>query len=122
MTDWYTRPIFFVADVARALDFYINILGFTQKWSFTEQGKVFVAQANRGECEIIFSDQWPERIGKGRLFISLTSAGYAALPGDLAAKGLTAKQGWWGYPVIIVTDPDGNELYFPDPDDPGGGA
>lgn len=122
MADWYTRPIFFVADVERSLDFYVGSLGFTKKWSFAENGKVFVGQVNREGCEIILSDQWPERNGKGRLFISLTGAGYAALPGGLANKGITAKQGWWGYRTLIVTDLDGNELCFPDPDDPGGGA
>jgi catechol 2,3-dioxygenase-like lactoylglutathione lyase family enzyme len=121
MTDWYTRPFFFVADVERALDFYVRSLGFTEKWSFKEDGKVFVAQVNRGECEIILSSHWPEKNGNGRLFISLTTAGYAALPGDLASKGVDAKPGWWGYRTLIVADPDGNELYFPDPDDKGGG-
>lgn len=122
MSDWYTRPIFFVADVAAARDFYVGALGFTQKWSFDDNGKVFVAQVNRDDCEIILSSQWPDRNGKGRLFVALTTAAYAALPGELAAKHVTAKQGWWGYRTLIVTDPDGNELYFPDPDDPGGGS
>ena len=74
---------------------------------------MFVGQVNRGECEIILSSQWPEKNGNGRLFISLTAAAYAALPGDLASKGVAAKAGWWGYRTLIVTDPDGNELYFP---------
>lgn len=122
MVDWYARPLFFVADVERARDFYVGSLGFTEKWSFAEDGKLFVGQVNRGECEVILSSQWPEKNGKGRLFVSLTTAAYAALPGELAAKGVTAKDGWWGYRTLIVTDPDGNELYFPDPDDPGGGG
>jgi catechol 2,3-dioxygenase-like lactoylglutathione lyase family enzyme len=121
MTDWYTRPMFFVADVERALDFYVGSLDFTENWKFAEDGKVFVAQADREGCEIIFASQWPEKIGKGMLFISLSEAAYAALPGELAGKGVTAREGWWGYRTLIVTDPDGNELYFPDPSDPGGG-
>jgi catechol 2,3-dioxygenase-like lactoylglutathione lyase family enzyme len=119
---WYSRPLFFVADVERSLAFYIGLLGFTEKWSFKEDDKVFVAQVNREDCEIILSSQWPEKNGKGMLFVSLTNTDYANLPGELAAKGVTAKQGWWGYRTLIVIDPDGNELYFPDPDDPGGGA
>lgn len=122
MSDWYTRPLFFVADVERARDFYVASLGFTEKWSFADGGKVFVAQVNREDCEIILSSQWPERNGKGRVFISLTTAAYAALPAEFAANGVTAKDGWWGYRTLIVTDPDGNELYFPDPDDKGGAA
>ncbi len=119
---WYSRPIFFVADVERSVRFYVDQLSFGENWRFEESGRKFVAQVARSECEIILSSQSPGRNGNGRLFVSLTTAGYAALPGELAAKGVSAKQGWWGYRILIVTDPDGNELYFPDPDDPGGGA
>jgi len=28
------------------------------------------------------------------------------------------KDGYWGYPVMIVHDLDGNELYFPYPNEP----
>jgi catechol 2,3-dioxygenase-like lactoylglutathione lyase family enzyme len=119
---WYSRPVLFVADVERARDFYLGSLGFTEKWSFAEKGRLFIAQVNREDCEIILSSQWPEKNGKGMLFISLTSADYAALPGELAGKGVSPRQGWWGYRTLIVTDLDGNELYFPDPDDPGGGS
>ena len=122
MGDWYTRPVFFVADVERARDFYVGSLGFIEKWSFAENGKLFVGQANRDDCEIILSSQSPEKNGKGMLFISLSTAAYTALPGELAAKGVDVKEGWWGYRTLIVTDPDGNELFFPDPDDKGGGA
>ncbi len=120
MGQWYSRPVLFVADVERARDFYVGSLGFTEKWSFAEEGKLFVAQVDRQDCEIILSSQWPDKNGKAMLFIELTLADYAALPGELAAKGVASKQGWWGYRTLIVTDIDGNELYFPDPDDPGG--
>ena len=29
---WYTRPVLFVADVNRALRFYIDRLGFEKRW------------------------------------------------------------------------------------------
>ena len=29
---WYTRPVLFVADVNRALRFYIDMLGFEKRW------------------------------------------------------------------------------------------
>ena len=29
---WYTRPVFFVADVNRAARFYIDTLGFEKGW------------------------------------------------------------------------------------------
>lgn len=122
MGQWYSRPVLFVGDVEASRAFYIDKLGFIENWSFAEAGKLFIAQVAREDCEIILSSQWPEKNGKGMLFISLTTADYAALSGDLAANGVTAKQGWWGYRVLIVTDLDGNELYFPDPDDKGGAA
>jgi catechol 2,3-dioxygenase-like lactoylglutathione lyase family enzyme len=122
MGQWYSRPVLFVTDVQNSRDFYVGKLGFNENWSFTEAGKLFIAQVAREDCEIILSSQWPEKNGKGMLFISLTTADYAALPGELAGKGVAAKQGWWGYRTLIVADPDGNELYFPDPDDPGGGG
>jgi catechol 2,3-dioxygenase-like lactoylglutathione lyase family enzyme len=117
MGRWYTRPVFHSADVAKAIDFYVGKFGFTQNWRFDDD----VAQVGRGECEIILSNHWPDKAGKGMLFIELIPEDYAALPAEFAAHGVTARQGWWGYRAWIVTDPDGNEIYFPDPDDPGGG-
>ena len=29
---WYTRPVFFVADVNRAARFYVDMLGFQKGW------------------------------------------------------------------------------------------
>lgn len=29
---WYARPVFFVADVNRAIDFYTGSLGFVNAW------------------------------------------------------------------------------------------
>ena len=26
---------------------------------------------------------------------------------------MNLKEGWWGYKLMIVEDPDGNQLYFP---------
>ena len=113
---WYSRPVLFVADVQRAVDFYVDQLGFREKWRFEQE----VAQVDRDECEIIVSAQRPRKIGMGMLFIELTSADFKALPGMLASNGVASTRGHWGYPVIIVADPDGNELYFPDPDSEGG--
>jgi catechol 2,3-dioxygenase-like lactoylglutathione lyase family enzyme len=112
---WYSRPVLFVADVPRAVDFYVGKLGFSEKWRFADE----VAQVDRDECEIIVSSQRAEKTGQGMLFIELTSADFAALPGMLEAQGVALTRGHWGYPVVIVTDPDGNQLYFPDPTDGG---
>lgn len=117
MGKWYARPVWIVADVSASIDFYVNKLGFTEKWRFDS-----VAQVNRDECEIIVCNHWPEKKGTGVAFLELTTDDYAALPGELAARGVAAKKGWWGYRAWIVTDLDGNEIIFADPDDPGGGS
>jgi hypothetical protein len=67
------------------------------------------------------SDQWPEKIGKGLVFISLNVepatreaaiAGLDALRAELEAKGVSVKEGSWGYRLLVVDDPDGNQLFF----------
>lgn len=118
MGKWYTRPVLFVADLQRAIDFYVGKLGFTEKWRFADE----VAQVDRDECEIIVSSQRPPKNGMGMLFVELLPADFAALPGMLTGNGVAFTRGHWGYPVIIVDDPDGNQLYFPDPADPGAGG
>ncbi len=112
---WYSRPVLFVADVQRAVDFYVAKLGFREKWRFQQE----VAQVDRDECEIIVSAQRPPKIGMGMLFIELTAPDFAALPGMLASNGVPSRRARWGYDCIVVADPDGNEIYFPDPADPG---
>ena len=27
-------------------------------------------------------------------------------------RGVDVKDGWWGYKLMIIEDPDGNQLYF----------
>ena len=49
------------------------------------------------------------------IFLSLNRPDYDPLRGELEAKGVTVEDGWWGYDCIVVTDPDGNKLYFADP-------
>jgi catechol 2,3-dioxygenase-like lactoylglutathione lyase family enzyme len=121
MTDWFARPVFHVADVEASLRFYVDRLGFTNPWRYDENGKVFVAQVDRQGCAIILADTWPDKIGKGLLFISLNAepqtheAATAALDdlrAELEARGVSVKEGSWGYRLLVVADPDGNQLFF----------
>lgn len=107
---WYMRPVLFVADVRRALDFYIEMLGFEKRWH-EGNGSGTVCQVERGECEIILC-QDPRR-GAGRLFIELTPDGLAELRREIVARSVPSKTSWWGYDVMQIDDPDGNELLFP---------
>ena len=35
-----------------------------------------------------------------------------ALRAELEAKGVAVKEGSWGYRLLVVDDPDGNQLFF----------
>ena len=133
MTEWFARPVLHVADVDASLLFYVNRLGFTSPWRYDEGGRARVAQVDRQGCALILADTWPEKIGKGLIFISLNVsldaslnvspnselqtreaavAALDALRAELEAKGVPVKEGSWGYRLLVVDDPDGNQLFF----------
>ena len=112
MDKWYTRPVVFVTDVDAALGFYGDLLGFKQAWDYEQDGRTLVAQVNRGESEIILARD-AERAGGSRLFISLDTEEMQAWQHEIDARSIPAQRSWWGYPVIEIRDPDGNELMFP---------
>ncbi len=120
MSEWYPRAVFGVADIARALEFYVDRLGFTRDWSFDEVDVTRVAQVSRQGCDLILGSQWPERVGKGLMFISLDEPVLDALRTELEGRGVEVKDGWWGYKLMVVVDPDGNELFFPYPNESSG--
>ena len=109
---WYARPVLFVADVNRALRFYIDMLGFEKQWHEGD-GAGGVCQVHRGECEIILCED-EKRRDKGRLFVELTAEGLAALRREIAERSVPSEKSWWGYDVVKIVDPDGNELLFPE--------
>src|SRR5579864_9330846 len=121
MTDWFARPVLHVKDVEVSLLFYVNRLGFTSPWRYDEDGRAHVAQVDRQGCAVILADTWPAKIGKGLLFISLNvepatpEAGAAALDAlraELEGRGVVVREGSWGYRLLVVDDPDGNQLLF----------
>ena len=81
MTDWYARPVLHVADVQASIDFYRDKLGFTEAWRHAENGALLVAQVERNGTAIILSCQWPEKRGKGLLFVN---------PGDGSLETINA--------------------------------
>ena len=127
MTEWFARPVLHVSNVEASLRFYVDRLGFTVPWRFEEDGRVFVAEVNRQSCALILSDQWPEKVGKGLMFISLNVepdtrdaavAALDALRAELEARGVLVKDGNWGYRLLVVEDLDGNQLFFNYPNEP----
>ena len=105
---WYARPVFFVTDLERSLRFYIDLLGFTKKWHEAD-GAGTVCQVNRSDCEIILA-QDNARSDKSRLFLELDRKGLAEIRGEIDERSIPHTMTWWGYDVIRIADPDGNEL------------
>jgi catechol 2,3-dioxygenase-like lactoylglutathione lyase family enzyme len=112
---WFARPVLFVADIDRSVDFYVKQLGFSHPWRYEEEGKARVAQVERQGCALILSSQWPDKVGKGLMFISLDVEVLNALRAELEGRGVDVKDGHWGYRLMVIVDPDRNELYFPYP-------
>jgi catechol 2,3-dioxygenase-like lactoylglutathione lyase family enzyme len=121
MTDWFARPVLHVKDVEASLHFYVDQLGFTSPWRYVEGYNTHVAQVDRQGCALILADTWPEKIGKGLMFISLNVepetreaavAALDALRAELEAKGVPVKEDSWGYRLLVVDDLDGNQLFF----------
>ena len=107
---WYARPVFYVNDLPRALEFYER-LGFVKAWHEAD-GTGTVCQVNRSDCEIILAEE-PDRTDRGRLFVELTADGIAELRREIEARSIPSTATWWGYDAIRIEDPDGNELLFP---------
>src|ERR1700739_467118 len=128
MTDWFALRVLHVKDVEASLRFYVNQLGFTNPWRYDEDGRAHVAQVDRQGCALILADTWPGKIGKGLMFISLNAepetqvAALEGLRAELEAKGVPVKEGSWGYRLLVVDDPDGNQLFFNYPSETASGT
>ena len=125
MSDWFARPVLHVTDVVVSAAFYVEKLGFASAWHYAEDGKRVIEQVERQGCALILSSQWPEKIGKALTFVSLNVephevhvAALEALRAELEAKGVLVKDGSWGYRLLVIDDPDGNQLYFNYPNTP----
>ena len=113
MNRWYTRPVLFVSDLKRSLGFYIDMLGFVKDWHEADgQGKV--CQISRAQLEIILCED-TSRHDKARLFVELDRDGLAQLRREIVSRAIPSRESWWGYDVIQIDDPDGNEWLFPLP-------
>jgi len=101
MTDWFVRPVLRVTDVEASLHFCVNRFGFTSPWRYEEDGRARVAQVERQGCALILADTWPEKAGKGPMFISVNveqetrEAAIEALDtlrAELEAKGVRSRR------------------------------
>ncbi len=106
---WYMRPVFFVKDINRASEFYIDKLGFKKKWHEAE-GKGTVCQVDRGGCEIILCED-AMRTDHSRVFLELSKRGVDQLQKEVEERSIQTQKIHWGYEVLRIEDPDGNELF-----------
>lgn len=116
MVAWTSSTLFFVRDVDTAIGFYVEVLGFTLNMRHEEKGTALVAGVSRGDgCALLLTSQWPGKVGTRILYTALDATELAILRADLEAKRAGIKDGRWGKRLVIVEDPDGNQLYFPVP-------
>ena len=92
---------------------------------------MYVAQVERQGCTLILARAWPQKVGKGLMFISLNvepptrdaaASAVDALRAELEGKGVPVKDGSWGYRLLVVDDPDGNQLLFNYPSEDASGT
>ncbi len=112
---WYARPVFFVADVNRAIRFYVDMLGFVKKWHEGD-GAGTVCQVDCGECEIILC-QHATRRDKARLFVELTADGLTDPRREFVERSVPTKETWWDTTRSRSTIPTATSCSFLVPTD-----
>jgi hypothetical protein len=92
-------------------------LGFAEGSRYEEEGRIIVRQLNREDCAILLNCQQPEKTRRARMFISLDKGPFQTLRAEFEQRGAPVREDGWGYDTMIIEDPDGNELFFPYPND-----
>ncbi len=120
-------PNLLVADVARSLAFYTDVLGFGRGMTVPDQPPLVFASVSAGPVEIFFNDaaatieEYPSLQGRpigasGTLFIEVTDID--AYFADVAPRVTVVKPlhtQWYGMREFAITDPDGYLLTFAQP-------
>ena len=114
MKNWYSRPVFFVRDAGRSIDFFRGKLGFSLDWNHQEEGRAYVCQVSRSGFELILA-QDEAKAGNGRVFISLDSEQEKTLRKEIEEGEIEASDSRRGMPIIRILDLDENELLFSPP-------
>ena len=101
--------MFFFEEIQQSIDFYGARLGFSERWKHRH----VAAQVDRDGLELILNRDG-QRAGKGRVFLSLDPGQTHRLQKELESSGAEVSFARWGMNVMVVADPDRNELYFTD--------
>src|SRR5262245_3893947 len=115
MHDFGARPVFFVQDTPRAIEFYTGALGFNLDWTYEENGRPYVVQVSRFGLQIILNGKESaadDRAGHGRIFIGLDDPQSAVILQHVKSKGISAEYTHWGAPTMAIYDLDRNEIFF----------
>jgi len=115
MDDLDARPVFFVQDTPRAIEFYTKNLGFTLDWTYEENGLPYVVQVSLFGLQIILNQKETpadDRPGRGRIFIGLDDDQSAVVLRHIQTEGIAATYTHWGAPTMAIYDLDRNEIYF----------
>lgn len=116
MNDLYARAVFFVEDAERAQRFYIDKLGFSKEWeSRGEGGTLWVCQVSLFGFELILNQVWDDSRGKqghGRVYIGLEDDQIDPMRQHIRKHDIPTERREWGKPTLVITDLDGNELFF----------
>ena len=115
MNNLYARAVFFVENAERSLRFYVEQLGFSEDWSYQEEGRAYVCQVSLFGFELILNqidDQTRTRAGHGRVFIGLEDDQVGPVRQHIAANGIQAERRDWGRPTLVIRDLDANELFI----------
>lgn len=115
MNNLYARSVFFVNDAERSLHFYTEQLGFSTDWNYQEDGRAAVCQISLFGFELILNQTHEpirSRAGHGRVFIGLDDDQVEPLRTHLLERRIQTQRIDWGRPTLVITDIDGNELFF----------
>ena len=112
-------PILRIFDVAKALEFYRDFLGFAVDWEHRfEPGLPLYCQVSRGGCVLHLSEHHGDATPGSALRIEVGDVD--AFAAELRAKDYGyarpgVEQQPWGMAECRVTDPFGNRLVFCQP-------
>ena len=115
-----TLPVLPVSDVPKAVDYYVNTLGFTEDFSFPDQdGTIANAQVSFGDNQIMFNlnPKDSDKSGGGIwLWLRDDEGDIDALFSRLVADGVSVKEElgdrFWGDRSFAIEDAFGFTLAF----------
>ena len=114
-------PVVYAADVASTAAFYVEHLGFAEKFRFPPEGDAGFVNLGRGDSELGITERaWPAQMG---IDVEATGARFElftyvddvdAAVAAMRAAGVRiirdAEDMPWGERVAYVLDPDGNPV------------